>query len=126
MQQVHHVSAMLGRSHPEFGMAMDVSQHFHTASSQLVTQSLTYNAEQLCWELRFIGDEDVLTFRNGQFFNDKNETLLPESPHRDLLVQKPEMLKALQQHHASDYDLEQVLPAMRVLQEAQHSIDTKA
>jgi hypothetical protein len=74
MQQVHHVSAMLGRSHPEFGMAMDVSQHFHTASSQLVTQSLTYNAEQLCWELRFIGDEDVLTFRNGQFFNDENQT----------------------------------------------------
>ena len=103
-----------------------VSLHFHTASSQLVTQSLTYNAEQLCWELRFIGDEDVLTFRNGQFFNDENETLLPESPYRDLLVQNSDMLKVLQQHHASDYDLEQVLPAMRVLQEAQHSIDTKA
>ncbi len=50
---------------------MDVSLHFRTNSHQLVTQSLTCNTEQLCWELRFIGDEDVLAFRNGRFFNEQ-------------------------------------------------------
>jgi hypothetical protein len=116
---------MFGRSHPHFGMAMDVSLHFQTATRQLVTQALTYNAEHLCWELRFIGDEDVLTFRNGHLLDEVNQALVPEKSVLDLLTQDSEMLAALGERRRSDYDIEEVLPAMRVLHEAQKSAEER-
>lgn len=122
-EQVQQVSARLGRSHPQFGMAMDVSLHFRTASHQLVTQSLTYNTEKLYWELRFIGDEDVLTFRNGHLFNEQDQSVVPETNWRDLMAQNSHMLAALRGRQPSDYDVQEVLPAMRVLQQAQKSAE---
>ena len=119
------VSAMPGRAHPKFGMAMDVSVQFRTASQQLVTQSLTYNTEQFWWELRFVGDEDVLTFRNGQFLNEKNESLLPELDWLDLRAQNSNMTAALIESHASDYDIDSILATMRLLQRAQESGEGK-
>jgi len=122
-EQVERVSAMLGRTHPQFGMAMDVSLNFQTSSHQLVSQSLTYNTEQLCWELRFIGDEDVLTFRNGRFFNEKDQSVMPDTDWRDLVAQNSRMLAALRDGSASEYDVQGVLPAMRVLHQAQKSAE---
>jgi hypothetical protein len=63
--------ALVGMAHRQFGMAIDASIQFETSSRQLVTQALIYNAEKLHWELRFIGDEDVLTFQNGRLFDEK-------------------------------------------------------
>jgi len=125
VESADRVSAMLGRAHPKFGMAVDVSVQFRTASQQLVTQSLTYNTEQFCWELNFIGDEDVLTFRNGQFLNEKNESLLPELDWRDLRAQNSSMIAALTGGHASDYDIDSSLPTMRLLHRAQESAEGK-
>lgn len=117
--QVLNISAMLGKPHPQFGMAMDVSLQFCTSSRQLVTQSMTYNTEQLCWELRFMGDEDLLTFRNGRLVNDRDELLLPPTDWRNLVAQNSQMLAALRDQQLGDYDVDGVLPAMRLLHQAE-------
>jgi 2-hydroxy-4-carboxymuconate semialdehyde hemiacetal dehydrogenase len=118
---VEHVSAMLGKSHTQFGMAMDASVHFQTTKQQLVTHALTYNAEQICWEVRFMGDQDTLTYRNGRLLNEDNEQVVPESYWADLVQQNKAMLASIQAGAPSDFDVAAVLPAMKVLQEAQSS-----
>ena len=102
---------------------MDVSLDFRTTSHQLVTQSLTCNTEQLCWELRFIGDKDVLTFRNGRLFNEQDQSVVAETHWRDLVAQNSHMLAALRGRQRSDYDVQEALPAMRVLHQAQNSAE---
>ena len=121
VDEVEQISALIGRPHRQFGMAMDVSIQFRTSTHQLVTQALTYNAEELFWEIRFIGDEDVLVFRSGRLLNEKNEDLIPETSYLDLVPQNSKMLAALRDGTPGDYEIESVLPAMRVLHDAEQS-----
>ena len=125
VERVRQIGALIGRAHKKFGMAMDVSIHFRTEARQLVTQALTYNADELCWELRFFGDEEVLTFRNGRLFNEKKEDVVPQASWLDLIPQNRQMLAAIREGDPSDYDIESVLPAMEVLQQAQSSAETE-
>ena len=126
VEEVEKVSAIIGRAHPRFGMAMDVSIQFRTAQQQVVTQALTYNAEEMCWELRFLGDEDVLIFDTGRLLNEKHEDLIPEASHLDLVSQNSKMLAALRDGTPGDYEIESVLPAMRVLHDAERSATSEA
>ena len=119
VDRVEQLSAIIGSSHPQFGMAMDVSIQFKTAKHQLITQALTYNAEEMCWDVRFIGNEDVLIFEKGRLLNEKGEDLIPETSHLDLVFQNRKMLSALRDGTKSDFELESVLPTMRVLDAAE-------
>jgi 2-hydroxy-4-carboxymuconate semialdehyde hemiacetal dehydrogenase len=120
--EVAQVSAVVGQSHPQFGMSMDVAIHFRTSAQQVVAHSLTYNTEQFCWELRFIGDEDTLTFRNGQLLNEKGESVVSPTSFLDLTAQNLQMLATLAEGAPSDYDISSVLAAMQVLETAAESI----
>lgn len=119
--EVEHISAMCGRIHPEFGMPMETCVHFRTSSNQLVAHALSYNTEGLCWELRCIGEEDVLTYRNGKLLNEKNEDVVPEASWIDLIPQNRQMLATLTRGEPSDYDISSVLAPMKVLHHAQLS-----
>ena len=44
--------------------------------------------------------------------------MAPEVEIRDLTAQNSQMLAALRDHKPSDYDVDEVLPAMRVLHQA--------
>jgi hypothetical protein len=90
-----------------------------------VSHSLTYNTEQFHWELRFIGDEDVLTFREARCLDESNQSVVPEVDIRDLTAQNSQMLAALRDHKPSDYDVDEVLPAMRVLHQAQKAAEER-
>ena len=124
VDQVERVSAMFGQTHPKFGMSMELSLHFATPARQLVTQTLTYNAEQLVWELRFIGSNDVLIFRNGCLSDEQGASLMAAVSWVDLIAQDRQMLAALENKHPCEYDVQQVLPAMRVLHLAQISTES--
>ena len=116
--EAQHVDAIAGRSHTTFGMVMDVAIHFRTSARQVVTQSLTYNTEQFCWEVRFVGDEDTLTFRNGQLLNERDEQVIPPASYLDLAPQNLQMLATLVDGAPSDYDISAVLGAMKILEQA--------
>ena len=116
------VSALLGRPDNQFGMVMDLSIHFCVDGEQLVSHALTYNTEEFCWEVRFIGGEETFTYRNGQLFNDKGEPTMVVSSWVDLASQNKQMLDSLARHALSDYDVTTVLAPMRVLNEAELSV----
>ena len=116
------VSAQLGRAHPEFGMAMDVSVNFATPDLQLVTHALTYNTSEFLWELRFVGDEELLTFRDAGLLDKSGAEIVPAVPLRELRAQNEQMLDTILHGAPSDYTAASVLPAMRVLEAAQRRV----
>lgn len=117
------VSGCWGRVHPQFGMAMDLSLTFMTTSDQLVTNALTYNADEVIWELRFVTDQGVLTFRDGALLDQRGRTLVPAASVRDVSRQDNTILAALASGRSCEYDLAEILPAMRLLNLAEQSLD---
>jgi 2-hydroxy-4-carboxymuconate semialdehyde hemiacetal dehydrogenase len=115
------ISGRLGKPHPRFGMATDVAIHFEAGGGTLVSQALSYNSEQFCWELRFLGAEESLTWRNGRLLNEKDEDVVPESSWLDMTLQNSEMLHAIVSGEPGAFDIECVLPCMEVLHEAETS-----
>ena len=122
VEEAIDVSAHLGRGHSELGMAMDVSVSFATPERQLVMHALTYNTSEFVWELRFVGDEELLTFRDTGLFDESGEEIVPAVPLRNLHAQNEQMLDTILNGAPSDYTAESVLPAMRVLEAAQQRV----
>lgn len=118
---VEHLSAILGEPSGEPGMIMDATVHFSSGEKQLVTHALTYNTEQLIWEVRFVGREETLTYRNSRLLNEKGDQVVPERSWVDLVLQNKEILDSIDRGVPSDYDLTSVLASMRVLHEAEIS-----
>ena len=102
-------------------MATDVAVHFETQGGTLVSQALSYNSEQFCWELRFLGAEESLTWRSGRLLNEKDEDVVPESSWLDMTTQNREMLLAITAGEPGEFDIQSVLPSMEVLHEAERS-----
>ena len=95
--------------------------HFEAGPGTLVSQALSYNSEQFCWELRFLGAEESLTWRNGRLLNEKDEDVVPESSWLDMTAQNREMLHAIASGEPGEFDIQSVLPCMEVLHEAEKS-----
>ena len=123
MPHVPRVQALFGPPHPTFGMALDVGVQMVAAGGELITQALTYNLEQLTWQLQFIGLEDVLTYNRGRLTNEAGEELVPKAALDDLTVQNRELLHAWRSGEECEYDLSSVLPTMEVLGRAQRSAE---
>lgn len=123
LETVEDVSACSGRSHPNLGMVMDLSLTFRSASGQVMSHGLTYNTNELVWELRFVTDQGLLTFRNGGLFDQSGQTLVPAVSVRDVSRQDHAILGAIESGRPSEFDLEQVMPSMRVLDLAERSAE---
>ena len=119
--QVARVQALFGPRHKALGMELDVGLQMVTSGGELITHALSYNVEQPLWQLQFIGDEDVLTFMNGQLTNEAGQELVPHTPTSDLTVQDRELLQSFRSGEKSEYDLSSVLATMDVLGRAQQS-----
>lgn len=115
------VCAHFGRPHREFGMVMDLSLSFRSATRQLVTHALTYNACELTWELRFVTDSDLLIVRNGSLLDHTGAVLVPSVSIRDVSLQDAEILTALTSGRPSEFDLTEVMPSMRLLDLAERA-----
>ena len=115
LENVEAVTASFGCVHPDFGMVMDLSLAFRSASGQVVTHALTYNTNEVVWEQRFVTYQGLLTFRDGGLFDESGRIVVPAVSVRDVSRQNDAILSALSSGQASEYDLDQVLPAMRVL-----------
>ena len=117
---IHDVEAVcghFGRKHERFGMTMDLSLSFRSAARQIITHSLTYNAGSEVWELRFIADENVLTFKGGALLDEEGREVAPAVEWSDLRPQDADMVATIRGERESDYSIDSVLPAMRVLQQ---------
>ena len=111
--------AHFGRKHEEFGMTMDLVVSFVAPPGTLVTHTLTYNTEIGLSEVRVVAEEDLFVVRELGLYRASGEELVPPVGWADLLEQDREFLDALIDEHPSEFDLESVLPALRVLEDAQ-------
>ena len=124
--KVGGVSAILDEPSRETGMIMDVALQFRSEDGPLVNHTLTYNAEHLCWEVRFIGQEETLTYRNGSLLDENGGSVVPYASWVDLRPQNKAILESFTSGVSSEYEIGTVLPAMRVLHEAEISATTNA
>jgi 2-hydroxy-4-carboxymuconate semialdehyde hemiacetal dehydrogenase len=113
------VSAHAGREHPEFGMTIDLSVSFSTQERQLVTHALSYNTKHDVDEMQLITDNDFLLLRSGVLTTLAGEELVSGGGWSDLGPQNEEMIKAIADGVPSRYDIDAVLPAMRLLDRIQ-------
>ena len=119
---VRHIEAVEGRRHERYGMALDIGLVALTDLGQVITQSLSYNASVLHWELRFMGDRANLVFRNGALLDERGAEIVPEAPILDFRGIWSDVLYALMTGEASAFDLESIIPSMRVLQGAEDAM----
>jgi 2-hydroxy-4-carboxymuconate semialdehyde hemiacetal dehydrogenase len=110
--------AHFGRRHEEFGMIMDVVVSFVAPPRTLITHALTYNTTHGMSELRIVADEDLLIVRELGLYRADGEELVPPVSWTDLLDQDREFLEAVVDERPSEFDLESVIPALRVLDDA--------
>jgi 2-hydroxy-4-carboxymuconate semialdehyde hemiacetal dehydrogenase len=121
LKAAERVCGHFGNRHATFGMTMDLSLTFRSASRQIVTHSLTYNAENEVWELRFVADEGLLTFRGGALLDGAGNEIAAAVEWSDLRPQNQDMLAAIRGEQESEYEIASVLPAMRVLQQVERA-----
>jgi hypothetical protein len=119
LEAAEGVCGHFGNANPTFGMTMDLSLAFRSSSRQIVTHCLTYNAGNEVWELRFVADEDLLTFRGGGLLDSEGKEIVAAMDWSDLRPQDQDMLAAIRGESESDYEIASVLPAMRVLQQVE-------
>jgi 2-hydroxy-4-carboxymuconate semialdehyde hemiacetal dehydrogenase len=113
------VSARAGVTNREFGMTMDLTIGFATEASQLITHVLTYNTRTDLGEWRLVTDDDLLVVRDGALANLAGETIVAEHEWSDLSVQDSAIVRAIRSGEPSDFDVESVLPTMRLLERCQ-------
>jgi 2-hydroxy-4-carboxymuconate semialdehyde hemiacetal dehydrogenase len=120
-EEAADVSAYFGSKHPEFGMTMDVALSFVASTGALVSHALTYDVATGASELRFVTSDDILIVRELGLYRANGEEVVPPAGWTDLLAQDRDLIEAVIDGHTSEYDVESVLPAMRVLDEAQRA-----
>jgi 2-hydroxy-4-carboxymuconate semialdehyde hemiacetal dehydrogenase len=119
IKHADRVRAQFGKSHPQFGMTMDLSVSFRTPELQVVTHTLTYNTAREIWLTRFVADEELLIYQDGSLLDDQGQELVPAMDWSDLRPQDQDMLAAIRGEAESEFSIESVLPAMRALQDAE-------
>jgi 2-hydroxy-4-carboxymuconate semialdehyde hemiacetal dehydrogenase len=115
------ISAILAAPSGQPLMVRDATVRFSTKENQFVTHTLTYNTDEFCWEVRFIGREQTLRYSNGRLLDEDGAEVLPLSSWVDLVAQNSEILDSIARGLPSDYDLVSVLSSMRVLHAAEAS-----
>ena len=112
-----NVNALTGNRHPEYGMYMDLAVSFECVGNQPAVHSLSYNSEELIWELRFFGTNCTFVFRNGELFQDGKTQVVAASDIRDLRSQDEEIFDSLGSGKESNYDLGTTIGSYSLLQE---------
>lgn len=117
--EIVRVHAQFGRRNPHFGMAMDISIGLTTEDQELVSLAATYNTGCSRSEIRFIGDEALLTFTDGRLLDEEGNAVTATATWSDLLPQDRALLESLITGAPNDFSISSVLPTMKALAEAQ-------
>jgi 2-hydroxy-4-carboxymuconate semialdehyde hemiacetal dehydrogenase len=123
--RVADVTAHAGREHPEFGMTIDLSITFTTAERQLVTHVLSYNTKHDVDGMQLITDDEFLLLRDGALTTVTGEAVISGGGWSDLEPQDREMVTAIIDGSPSQFDVDTVLPTMRLLDRAQTAAGSK-
>lgn len=113
------VSAHAGQTNRAFGMTMDLSIAFATAERQLITHVLTYNTPTDVSEWRLVTDSDLMVIHENRLATIGGEEVVGGYDWSDLRQQDGAIVRAIHSGEPSDFDVETVLPTMRLLERCQ-------
>jgi 2-hydroxy-4-carboxymuconate semialdehyde hemiacetal dehydrogenase len=112
------VEAQFGPTHPELGIPLDLDLQF-AAGEAVVSVSMSYNSPWPRHEYFLIAEEASVEFRDGKLWGPEGVELAPETGERAVFNQDLEWISAIREGREPAVNPEAVLPAMRVLQEAE-------
>jgi 2-hydroxy-4-carboxymuconate semialdehyde hemiacetal dehydrogenase len=117
--EAQNVAAQFGRPNPQFGMTMDVAVSFKTPNNELVSYSASYNSATPASRMLFVADQGLFTLDRNRLVDDEGNELHPAAEWADLRAQDRAMIESIRDGSPSVYEVETVLPTMRLLGAAQ-------
>lgn len=118
------VQAQFGPPHAELGVPLDLDLHFRVGDT-LVTVAMSYNAPWTRHDYHYIGEEASIEFRGDQLWGEHGVIWAGEGGNR-IVEQNREFLTAIRDGREASPNVEDVLPAMRVLAEAQRQLEEQS
>lgn len=112
------VRAQFGPPHPELGIPLDLDLQF-TCGKTLVTVAMSYNSPWPRHEYLLIGEEAAVEFRDRALCGSEGALWTPGEGDDSILAQDREWLEAIREGREAAVSPAAVLPAMRLLEEAQ-------
>jgi 2-hydroxy-4-carboxymuconate semialdehyde hemiacetal dehydrogenase len=122
--QVQRVSYHVGPDFKQQG-TMDMSLTMTLANGAIATVSQSYFAPGLKMEMLVIGHEETFHWKHGTLYDFEGKILVPEHSIMDLVDQDAEFVAAIRENRAPSIAPETIMPAMRVLEEAQAIADAE-
>ena len=117
------VFCRFGPEHPTQGI-MDLSLSMATPDGQIATVAQSYNSLEVRWRLTFFAEEATLDFDMGELRDSDGTIIVTQHSIVDLRDQNREFVEAVREGRDPAIAGEDVLPAMRVLHQAQACADT--
>jgi 2-hydroxy-4-carboxymuconate semialdehyde hemiacetal dehydrogenase len=116
-----HVRAQFGPPHPELGIPLDLDLQLE-AGHTLVTIAMSYNSPWPRHDYFVIGEEASVEFRDGKLWGPDGVLFEPPTPDDSIYHQDLEWVQAIREGREPAVPPDAVLPAMTVLQNAQHQL----
>jgi 2-hydroxy-4-carboxymuconate semialdehyde hemiacetal dehydrogenase len=116
------VRAQFGPPHPSLGIPLDLDLQF-SAGETLVTVAMSYNSPWPRHDYFLIGEEAALEFRDGKLWGSEGALFVPEDTGSSIYHQNLEWVQAVREGREPAVSPQAVLPAMRLLQQAQAQLD---
>jgi len=107
-----------GPTHSTQGV-MDLSVIMTLPGGELITLVQSYNIHQFRWKATFIAEQTTLDFDMGMLYDFSGNIVVPHQSIVDLREQNREFVAAVRENREPAITGEDVLPAMRILQQAQ-------
>lgn len=120
--EARDVHCRYGPTHPTQGV-MDMTLSMMLAPGIPATVTQSYNISHFCWRILFIGDTVTLEFDAGMLRDGAGQVVMEHHSLFDLRAQDEEFITAVREGRDPAITADNVLPAMRVLQDAQASAE---
>ena len=117
--QARQVHCLFGDPHPTQGI-LDLSLAVSLPGGELFSLAQSFNVSRFNWRLKFIGDQETIEFREAGLYNADGGVLVETHPITDLYDQNREFIDAVREARDPAITGEDILPAMRILQQAQN------
>jgi len=125
-QTITKVNAIEGPIHPVLGIAMDMSLQLKVASGAICTLSLSFNNNgPLGTFFRYIGDTGTYVARYDDLFDGYDKPIdvtKVDVSMNGIELQDREFIAAIREDREPNASVQQCLPAMRVLHEAEQQL----
>lgn len=128
-ERISVARGLQGPMHPELKIAMDMSIQMKTPKGAVCTLSLSFNNDgPLGTFFRYICDNGTYLCRYDDLFNGKNEQIdvsKVDVSMNGIELQDREFFAAIREGREPNASVQQVLPAMRALDQIERSLDAK-